>query len=144
MACLLGPRTQELDHGSFAVWSALQRTLVILLNLICTHVTRFFLGWRCQPPVSDFPIGCLCMQAKHVYNHSMQLAAVDLVQPSRVAKEKVALQKHFKAKRDHILRRLHDLGLDVEIPPTSTFYIWLNLQKLPPPLNNGLVSPVRF
>jgi aspartate/methionine/tyrosine aminotransferase len=71
-------------------------------------------------------------------NHPMQLAAVDLVHPTHVAKEKLALQKHFKAKRDHVLKRLHDLGLDVDIPPTSTFYIWLNLEKLPPPLNNGL------
>ncbi|KAG6851285.1 hypothetical protein H0H93_011721 [Arthromyces matolae] len=51
----------------------------------------------------------------------------------------VALQRHFKAKRDHVLARLHALGLDVDIPPTSTFYIWLNLEKLPEPLNNGLV-----
>jgi aspartate/methionine/tyrosine aminotransferase len=71
-------------------------------------------------------------------NHPMQLAAVDLVQPSRVAQEKVALQKHFKKKRDHVLARLHDLGLDVAVPPTSTFYIWLNLENLPFPLNNGL------
>lgn len=42
-------------------------------------------------------------------------------------------------KRDHVLARLHQLHLDVEIPPTSTFYIWLNLEKLPEPLNNGLV-----
>jgi hypothetical protein len=27
----------------------------------------------------------------------------------------------------------------VDIPPCSTFYIWLNLEKLPAPLNNGLV-----
>ena len=68
----------------------------------------------------------------------MQLAAVDLVQPERVAQEKLALQKHFKAKRDHVLKRLHDLGLDVDIPPQATFYVWLNLQNLPAPLNNGL------
>ncbi|KAF9013940.1 pyridoxal phosphate-dependent transferase [Cyathus striatus] len=71
-------------------------------------------------------------------NHPMQLAAVQLLDPAHVAKEKVALQKHFKAKRDHVLKRLHELHLDVEIPPTSTFYIWLNLEKLPEPLNNGL------
>jgi aspartate/methionine/tyrosine aminotransferase len=69
----------------------------------------------------------------------MQLAAIPLLDPARVAMEKVALQKHFKMKRDHILVRLHALHLDVDIPPTSTFYIWLNLEKLPPPLNNGLV-----
>ena len=74
----------------------------------------------------------------------MQLAAVDLVQPSHVAKEKLALQKHFKTKRDHVLKRLNDLGFDVDIPPTSTFYIWLNLEKLPPPLNNGLVGSIPF
>jgi len=71
-------------------------------------------------------------------NHPMQLAAVDLVQPDHVAKEKLALQHHFKAKRDHVLKRLHDLGLDVDIPPQATFYVWLNLEKLPAPLNNGL------
>ena len=51
----------------------------------------------------------------------------------------LALQKHFKAKRDHVLKRLRELHLDVDIPPQATFYIWLNLEKLPPPLNNGLV-----
>ena len=52
----------------------------------------------------------------------------------------LALQKHFKAKRDHVLKRLHAMHLDVDIPPQATFYIWLNLEKLPPPLNNGLVG----
>lgn len=70
----------------------------------------------------------------------MQLAAVPLLDPAHVELEKMALQKHFKKKRDHVLARLHELHLDVECPPTSTFYIWLNLEKLPPPLNNGLVS----
>ena len=71
--------------------------------------------------------------------NSMQLAAVDLVQPSHVAKEKLALQKHFKTKRDHVLKRLKELGFEVDIPPCSTFYIWLNLVNLPAPINNGLV-----
>ena len=53
--------------------------------------------------------------------------------------EKVALQRHFKAKRDHVLKRLDELGLHVSVPPHATFYIWLNLEHLPVPLNNGLV-----
>jgi hypothetical protein len=73
--------------------------------------------------------------------YSMQLAAVPLLDPQHVKQEKLALQKHFKAKRDHVLKRLKDLHLEVDIPPTSTFYVWLNLEKLPPPLNNGLVRP---
>jgi aspartate/methionine/tyrosine aminotransferase len=70
----------------------------------------------------------------------MQLAAIPLLEPSLVKAEKMALQRHFKIKRDHVLKRLHALHLDVDIPPQATFYIWLNLEKLPPPLNNGLVS----
>jgi len=71
-------------------------------------------------------------------NHPLQLAAIPLLDPVHVKQEKLALQKHFKAKRDHILARLKALHLEVDIPPTSTFYIWLNLEKLPAPLNNGL------
>ncbi|KAK0463590.1 pyridoxal phosphate-dependent transferase [Desarmillaria tabescens] len=48
-------------------------------------------------------------------NHPMQLAAIPLLDPIRVREEKT-----------------------VAVPPTSTFYIWLNLEKLPEPLNNGL------
>lgn len=71
--------------------------------------------------------------------YSLQLAAIPLLDPEHVQKEKIALQRHFKEKRDHVLKRLHELRLDVDVPPVSTFYIWLNLEKLPPPLNNGLV-----
>jgi len=71
-------------------------------------------------------------------NHPLQLAAIELLEPSRVEKERLALQTHFKKKRDYVLDRLRRLGLKVEIPPTSTFYIWLNLEYLPAPLNNGL------
>ena len=76
-------------------------------------------------------------------NHPMQLAAIPLLDPQRVQQEKIALQKHFKIKRDHVLKRLRKMDLEVQVPPTSTFYIWLNLEKLPPPLNNGLVRFIR-
>lgn len=42
-------------------------------------------------------------------------------------------------KRNHVLQRLEAMGLPVHTPPTATFYIWLDLSKLPGPLNNGLV-----
>ncbi|PSR83034.1 hypothetical protein PHLCEN_2v5838 [Hermanssonia centrifuga] len=71
-------------------------------------------------------------------NHPLQLAALPLLDPVHVQAEKIALQKHFKHKRDHILKRLARLGLKVAVPPESTFYVWLNLEHLPAPLNNGL------
>ncbi|KAF5388925.1 hypothetical protein D9757_005131 [Collybiopsis confluens] len=71
-------------------------------------------------------------------NHPLQLAAIPLLDPDHAYKERVALQKHFKMKRDHVLSRLKEMHLDVDVPPTATFYVWLNLEKLPAPLNNGL------
>lgn len=71
-------------------------------------------------------------------SHPLQLAAIPLLNVDHVKNEKLSLQKHFKSKRDHVLKRLKAIGLPVAIPPTSTFYIWLNLEKLPAPLNNGL------
>ncbi|KAJ3793768.1 pyridoxal phosphate-dependent transferase [Lentinula aff. detonsa] len=71
-------------------------------------------------------------------NHPLQLAAIPLLDPTHARNERIALQKHFKMKRDHVLARLKDLHLDVDVPPNATFYIWLNLEKLPAPLNNGL------
>ncbi|KAG8982424.1 hypothetical protein FRB94_008419 [Tulasnella sp. JGI-2019a] len=71
-------------------------------------------------------------------NHPLQLAAIPLLDPEHVAKERVALQKHFLMKRNHVLDRLEKMGLRVEVPPVATFYIWLDLSKLPKPLDNGL------
>jgi aspartate/methionine/tyrosine aminotransferase len=66
------------------------------------------------------------------------LAAIPLLDPQHVQNERIALQKHFKMKRDHVLKRLKAIGLEVLIPPVATFYIWLNLENLPHPINNGL------
>jgi len=71
-------------------------------------------------------------------SHPLQIAAIPLLDPEHVAKERVALQKHFLQKRNHVLDRLEKMGLKVEVPPVATFYIWLDLSKLPAPLDNGL------
>ncbi|KAJ3530043.1 hypothetical protein NM688_g7769 [Phlebia brevispora] len=58
-------------------------------------------------------------------NHPLQLAAIPLLEPGYVHAEKVALQKHFKHKRDHVLTHLQRLRFKVAVLPDSTFYIWL-------------------
>ncbi|KAF9512776.1 hypothetical protein BS47DRAFT_1372727 [Hydnum rufescens UP504] len=69
---------------------------------------------------------------------ALQIAALPLLEPSRARQEKIALQKHFHMKRNHVLKRLAEMGLPVKTPPVATFYIWLDLSDLPNPLNNGL------
>jgi aspartate/methionine/tyrosine aminotransferase len=55
------------------------------------------------------------------------------------AHPQISLQKAFRIKRDYVLSRLDKMGLPVPVPPVATFYIWLDLSHLAPPLNNGLV-----
>jgi hypothetical protein len=71
-------------------------------------------------------------------SHLLQVAAIPLLDPAHVKTDRIALQRHFKAKRDHVLDRLEKMGFDIPNRPTSTFYIWLPLANLPTPLNNGL------
>jgi len=71
--------------------------------------------------------------------HPLQVAAIPLLDPIRVQQDKIALQRHFREKRDYVLGRLEKMGLKVKVPPKWTFYIWLDLEELPMPLNAGLV-----
>ncbi|KAL2419568.1 hypothetical protein ABEF95_005160 [Exophiala dermatitidis] len=69
-------------------------------------------------------------------NVPFQEAAVEMLDPPKVKEEMKALQRHFKMKRDYVLKRLKEIGFtqgDQEIPD-STFYIWLDLTTLDPPL----------
>ncbi|GAA5842199.1 hypothetical protein JCM5353_004583 [Sporobolomyces roseus] len=72
-------------------------------------------------------------------SHILQRAALPLLDPERVRTDRKALQAHFLEKRDHVLKRLRDMGFEIKHPPTSTFYIWLDLRQLPKPLSSGMV-----
>ncbi|KAI9321812.1 aminotransferase [Dichotomocladium elegans] len=71
-------------------------------------------------------------------NHPLQLAAIPLLDPAVFKDEAKHLQAHFRAKRDFVLSRLDEIGLHVRVEPQATFYIWLDLSNLPPPINIGL------
>ncbi|CEG84157.1 hypothetical protein RMATCC62417_18002 [Rhizopus microsporus] len=71
-------------------------------------------------------------------NHPLQHAAIPFLAPEVYRQEAKALQRHFKEKRDYVLKRLEEMGLKVRVPPNATFYIWLDVCGLPEPLNIGL------
>jgi aspartate/methionine/tyrosine aminotransferase len=71
-------------------------------------------------------------------NHPFQNAALPLLDPKNVAQETLAIQKHFGKKRAFILARLKKLKIGVDAEPAGAFYVWANLAKLPPPLNDGM------
>jgi aspartate/methionine/tyrosine aminotransferase len=71
-------------------------------------------------------------------NHPLQNVASSLLDPEVAMRETRAIQAHFARKRDLVLRRLRRMGILVEAEPAGAFYVWANLSKLPPPLNDGM------
>ena len=57
-----------------------------------------------------------------------------MLEPSLVHAEMKALQGHFREKRDFVVQRLREIGFRIKDVPQATFYIWLDLTSLDPPL----------
>lgn len=71
-------------------------------------------------------------------NAPLQRAALPLMDLDFIRRDAWALQRHFKKKRDFLLRELANLGIKVHWKPTATFYIWADISSLPPPINDCL------
>jgi aspartate/methionine/tyrosine aminotransferase len=71
-------------------------------------------------------------------NHPFQNAALPLLDPKNAAAETLAIQKHFGKKRSLLLSRLKKLNITADAAPAGAFYVWANLAKLPPPLDDGM------
>ncbi len=68
----------------------------------------------------------------------MQRAAIPLLAEEHVIAETRAIQAAFRPKRDYLLSHLERLGVRVDRAPEGTFYVWGNVDRLPPPLNDGM------
>jgi aspartate/methionine/tyrosine aminotransferase len=68
----------------------------------------------------------------------LQRAAVPLIAEDHVIAETRAIQTAFRSKRDYLLSQLERLGVRVDRAPDGTFYVWGCVEKLPPPLNDGM------
>jgi hypothetical protein len=71
-------------------------------------------------------------------NHPFQNAALPLLDPKNAAAETLAIQRHFGKKRALLLSRLKKLNIGADAKPSGAFYVWANLAKLPPPLDDGM------
>src|SRR3984957_1415376 len=68
----------------------------------------------------------------------LQRAAVALLAEDHVVAETKAIQAAFRTKRDFLLSQLERLGIRVDRAPEGTFYVWGCVEKLPPPLDDGM------
>jgi len=68
----------------------------------------------------------------------LQRAALQLLTTDIVKAETQAIQSTFRGKRDFILPRLANLGIDIGRAPEGTFYAWGSVANLPAGLNDGM------
>jgi len=68
----------------------------------------------------------------------LQRAAIPLLDDAHVIAETNAIQTAFRAKRDLLIAGLARLGIGIDAPPDGTFYVWGKVDKLPPPLDDGM------
>lgn len=99
-------------------------------------------GWRvCWIVGPKHCINCLGSVGSYMDGgapHPLQRAALPLLQPAFVKEDILALQAHFRQKRDFMLTELAKLGIKCR-RPDSTFYIWADVSGLPKPLNHGII-----
>jgi len=72
-------------------------------------------------------------------NAPLQSLALPLMDLDFTRRDTWALQRHFKQKRDFLLRELERLGISVKWKPTATFYVWADISNLPSPIDDSLV-----
>ena len=68
--------------------------------------------------------------------HPLQQEAIKLLNPDKVKKDAAIIQEKFKEKRDYTVTKLKEMGFVIEEAPTAAFYVWVNLEKLPTPLQD--------
>ena len=69
--------------------------------------------------------------------HPMQRAALPLLERETADREARAIQAAFGEKRRRMLERLPQLGLSIDVAPQGAFYAFVNLENLPPALQDG-------
>lgn len=67
----------------------------------------------------------------------MQRAAVELLTVEHARAETAAIHKTFARKREVMLAGLRRLGVNIDVEPEGTFYVWGSVADLPPGLNDG-------
>ena len=68
----------------------------------------------------------------------LQRAAIPLLSEAHVAAETRAIQAAFRPKRDAMMAALEAFGVRIDRTPDGTFYVWGNVEQLPPLLNDGM------
>lgn len=99
-------------------------------------------GWRVAWTVGPRPVIEAVTSAGSFLDgggsRPLQRAAVDVLEAESVEAETRAIASAFRKKRNRFIGRLQDIGFELDLMPEGTFYAWCRLDKLPPPLDDGM------
>jgi aspartate/methionine/tyrosine aminotransferase len=68
----------------------------------------------------------------------LQRAALPLLEIDYVRQETAAIHQAFRSKRTLMIDELRKMGVEIEVEPEGTFYVWGNLSGLPSGLSTGM------
>lgn len=68
----------------------------------------------------------------------LQRAALPLLALDHVKQETEAIHRNFSAKRSALISGLENLGIQIDVRPQGTFYVWGNLSQLGDGLSDGM------
>jgi aspartate/methionine/tyrosine aminotransferase len=95
------------------------------------------LGWAVGPPDVIDVIGRAASAIDGGPSTAVQRAAMHVLEQGRADQETAAVRKVFSRKRNLMVRRLRDMGINCAHPPDGTFYVWADLSGLSAPLNDA-------
>jgi hypothetical protein len=96
------------------------------------------MGWVLGPPETIENIARTASSLDGGPSRIVQRATLDVLEPARADQETRALREAFCRKRNIMVRRLKELGLEFAATPNSTFYCWASIRKLPPPFDDAM------
>lgn len=95
-------------------------------------------GWVLGPPAMVEAIARTASAIDGGPSRWAQRAAIEVLEPARADQETEALRDVFCHKRNVMVRRLKEMGVEFARESTSTFYCWGSLERLPEPFDDAM------
>ena len=123
-----------------AVIDDIEASPIVLIDGLtkCFRLPGMRIGWIVGPEAIVAAVTRTASAVDGGPPQAMQKLAIEMLEESRADQELAALQANFTHKRDTMVAALEEMGMVVEPNSGSyTFYLWVDISALPPPLNYG-------
>lgn len=95
------------------------------------------LGWVIGPKTVIDNINRAASAMDGGPSQPIQKAAIQVLAPEYATQETIAVRKLFSYKRNYMLKRLKEIGIQFSPVSKGTFYVWADISNLPEPINTA-------